>query len=101
MTWLQPCDWLPEWNCGQQTPPVVDLEVKDRRDRGREGGEAKEHDQGDKGPRIRARSKSSSPVLLQWTKGARKKASSNNSSRARARDRGRSPHATFVRDHTM
>ena len=79
---------------------MVDQEVRDRSNRGREGGEDKERDEGDKGPRIRARSKSSSPVLLQWTKGARKKASSNSSSRARARDRGRSPHATFVRDHT-
>ena len=63
---------------------------------GRGGGWVKEHDQGDKGPRTRARSKSLSPASLQWTKGARKKAnsSSNNNSRARARDRGRSPHVT-------
>ena len=57
MTWLQPCDWLPEWSCGLQTPPVVDLVVRDRSSRGREGGEAKERDQGDKGPNNRARSK--------------------------------------------
>ena len=77
---------------------MVDLGVRDRNNRGGAGGEAKEHDQGDKGPRIRARSKSLSPVLLHWTKGARRKASSNSSSRARTRDRGRSPHATFARD---
>ena len=101
MTWLQPCDWLPEWNCGLQTPPVVDLVVRDRNSRGREGGEVKEHDQGDKGPNNRARSKLLSPVLLQWTKEARRKASSNSNSRARARDRGRSPHVTFARDLIM
>ena len=95
---MQPCDWLPEWNCGQQTPLVVDLLVKDRSSRGREGGEVKEHDQGDKGPNNRARSKQLSPVLLQWTKEARRKANSSNSSKARAKNRGRSPHVTFARD---
>ena len=98
MTWLQPCDWLLEWTCGQQTPPVVDLEVKDRSNRGRDGWEDKEHDQGDKGPNNRARSKQLSSVLLQWTKEARRKASNNSNSRARAKDRGRSHHATFARD---
>ena len=71
----------------------VDKEVVNNRGGGR--GEVKEHDQGDKGPRIRARSKLLSPVSLQWTKGARRKASSH--SRARARDRGRGPRATFAR----
>ena len=52
----QPSAWLlPEWNCGLQTPPVVDLGVRDRNSRGGEGGEAKERDQGDKGPNNRAR----------------------------------------------
>ena len=76
----------------------MDREV---RKRGRGRGEAMECDQGDKGPRIRARSKQLSPVLLQWTKEARRKANSNDNSRARARDRGRSPHVTFARDLIM
>ena len=70
---------------------MVDQEVRDRNSRGGAGGEVKERDQGDKGPNNRARSKSSSPVLLQWTKEARRKASSNSSSRARARDREKPP----------
>ena len=74
----------------------MDREV---RKRGRKRGEAMERDQGDKGPRIRARSKQLSPVLLPWRREARRKANSS-SSRARARDRGRSPHATSVRDLT-
>ena len=97
MTWLQPCDWLPEWNCGQQKPPVVDQVDREVGKKGRGRGEEMERDQGDKGPRIRARSKQLSPVLLPWTKEARRKDKVSNSSRARARDRGRSPHATFAR----
>ena len=62
--------------------------------RGGGEGEAKEHDQGDKGPVTRARSKLLSPVWLQWTKEARRRASS---SKARARDRGNSPDVTFAR----
>ena len=64
MTWRQPCDWLSEWNCGKRTPPVVELVIKEVSNRGRGRGEAKEHDQGDKGPNNRARSKQLSPVLL-------------------------------------
>ena len=91
---------LPDWHCGQWIPPVVDpvdREVVDRRGGG--GGESKEHDQGDKGPKTRARSKLLSRVLLPWTREARRKASS--SSRARARDRGRGPHVTFARALTL
>ena len=40
-----------------QTPPVVDLGVRERKNRGGARGEVKEHDQGDKGPNNRARSK--------------------------------------------
>ena len=72
--------------------------VRDRSNRGGEGGEAKERDQGDKGPNNRARSKQLSPVLLQWTREVRRKANSSSNNRARDRDRGGSPHATFARD---
>ena len=72
----------------------MDREVVVNR-RGGGGGEAKEHNQGDKGPATRARSKLLSLVLLQWTREARRKA--NSSSRARARGRGKDPHVTFAR----
>ena len=77
----------------------MDREVVVANRRGGGGREAKEHDQGDKGPAIRARSKPLSQVSLQWTKGARRKANSS-SSRARARDRGKGPRVTFARDLT-
>ena len=82
---------------------VDQVDKEEENNRGRGGGEVKEHDQGDKGPRTRARSKSLSPVLLQWTRGARRRANNNrsNSSRAMARDRGRGPRVAFARVPTM
>ena len=80
---------------------MVDLGVKDRNSRGGAGGEAKERDQGDKGPNNQGKVQVVESSVAAMDKGGKKKASSNSSSRARARDRGRSPHATFARDLIM
>ena len=71
------------------------------RRKARGGGKDMERDQGDKGQRIRARSKQLSPALLPCTKEARRKGKANHKNRARARDRGKSPPATSVRDLSM